>query len=172
MNPMAHADMLGTIFLPIMGFLTGLPVIGWAKPVPVDERNLKDPRRDMFWVASAGPLSNLLLAFIGALLRTLILIQASEWAFASAAVSFLNVFMIINLSLAFFNLIPVHPLDGGKVIARFLPRDANRFLEDNQSTISMALLILMMVGGLRFLSIPVMWTLQLYLNVSEKILLW
>ena len=66
MNPMAHADMLGTFVLPIFAIVTGAPLFGWAKPVPVNTRNLKDPVKDMFWVAFAGPLSNILLAVVGA----------------------------------------------------------------------------------------------------------
>src|SRR3954471_24971700 len=56
MNPLAHVDMFGTLLLPIMSILTGFPSIGWAKPVPVDARNLKNPRQDMFWIALAGPM--------------------------------------------------------------------------------------------------------------------
>src|SRR4051794_8394875 len=57
LNPLAHADMIGTVILPLASILTGIPFFGWAKPVPVDERNLKNPRIDMFWIAFAGPLS-------------------------------------------------------------------------------------------------------------------
>src|SRR5690606_16730988 len=67
LNPMAHADMIGTFILPLASLFMGSPIFfGWAKPVPVDARNLKNPRTDMFWVAFAGPLSNVLMAFLGA----------------------------------------------------------------------------------------------------------
>ena len=67
LNPLAHADMIGTVILPLVSIVSGIPFFGWAKPVPVDARNLKNPKVDMFWIAAAGPLSNLLLALIGAL---------------------------------------------------------------------------------------------------------
>ena len=68
MNPIAHADVIGTIVLPIFAIVTGAPLFGWAKPVPVNPRNLKNPKTDMFWVAFAGPLSNVLLAVVGAVI--------------------------------------------------------------------------------------------------------
>lgn len=64
LNPFAHADLVGTFILPLMGILSGWAMFGWAKPVPVNPRNLKDPKNDMFWVAAAGPLSNFLLAVV------------------------------------------------------------------------------------------------------------
>ena len=67
LNPLAHADPIGTVLLPIIGFFTHAPLFGWAKPVPVDERNFKNPKADMFCVAAAGPLSNLFLAACAAI---------------------------------------------------------------------------------------------------------
>ena len=68
LNPLAHIDWIGTVLFPLVGMLSGLPLIGWAKPVPVDTRNLKAPRRDFALVALAGPVSNVLLAFVAAVL--------------------------------------------------------------------------------------------------------
>ena len=70
MNPLAHVDWVGTVGLPIVSIITGLPLFGWAKPVPVNPRNLKDPKNDMFWVALAGPLSNILLFLVGLVLKS------------------------------------------------------------------------------------------------------
>lgn len=172
LNPLSHADPIGTFVFPIMGFVTGLPFIGWAKPVPVDERNLKDPLRDMFWIAAAGPASNILLAAIGGVLRAVVVMKFLGSPYQIAMLAFLDIFMVINLFLAFFNLIPVHPLDGGKVIARFLPIRWNRWLEENQQVISLVLMVLVFIGGFRFLAEPVYWTHGLFMNVGEKIFLW
>lgn len=158
LNPFAHADMLGTFILPLMGLLSGLAMFGWAKPVPVDPRNLKNPKTDMFWIASAGPLSNLLLAFIGCILFVLTerfypLSGPMAQIFDREAVaSFLFIFIYINMLLCLFNLIPLHPLDGGKILARFIPNSWNRFLEENQMTLNIILIAAFILGGFSFLA--------------------
>jgi Zn-dependent protease len=150
LNPMAHADILGTIILPIMAMLTpGLMMFGWAKPVPVNERNLKNPRKDMFWVAAAGPLSNLLLALVATgvmyLFRVLIIANAPSQTDRTIWLM-LSIFVQINLVLAVFNLIPLHPLDGGKVLARFLPEQINQKLENAQAISGIILFALVFSG--------------------------
>jgi len=155
MNPMAHLDWLGTVILPIVGFISALPVFGWAKPVPVNPRNLKDPKNDMFWVAIAGPASNFLLAIVGTIAWGVLARGDLGLAMTPFLREFLGIFILFNLFLAVFNLIPIHPLDGGKVMARFLPAEANRFLEDNQMILSVALLLIIVTGGIQFLVYPV-----------------
>lgn len=151
MNPVAHIDPMGTLFLPIMSIVSGFPGIGWAKPVPVDPRNLKRPRQDMFWIALAGPLSNVLLAIVGAfvfaLARAMALIEPD-----SAIVTLLVVFIQINFLLAIFNMIPIHPLDGGKIIGRFLPASWDLKIEQYQNYLMIGLFILMIMGGLHVIA--------------------
>jgi Zn-dependent protease len=124
LNPLAHLDPLGTLIFIIP------PHIGWAKPVPVDVRYLKHPRRDMMWIALAGPVSNVILAFLfGMLLRGM---NAVGHDFASPAeralVNMVAWSVVLNLSLAAFNLIPIFPLDGSKVLTGLLsPNAAARF---------------------------------------------
>ena len=120
LNPLVHIDWIGTVLLPIIAAVSHLPLIGWAKPVPVMLRNLRHPRRDFMLVAAAGPISNLLQAVVAAVLLRLVWNPAlgNEPGLA-ATVLFLAV--QINLLLAFFNMIPVPPLDGGNVMLGLLP---------------------------------------------------
>ena len=112
LNPMAHLDPVGSIALLLMGF-------GWAKPVPVDVRYLRNPKEDMVKVAAAGPISNLLLAVIAALcLRFLF----GNNLLTGSIKSFIVIFMQINITLAIFNLLPVSPLDGSQILSPFIEK--------------------------------------------------
>jgi Zn-dependent protease len=116
LNPLAHLDPAGTIML-IITVMAGVG-LGWAKPVPVDMRYLKNPRRDMMWIALAGPVSNIVLAFIfgGFLLN----FPPSDGPLDSFR-DMVRYAFSINLTLAFFNLIPIPPLDGSRVVTGLLP---------------------------------------------------
>ncbi|MCG2710912.1 MAG: site-2 protease family protein [Candidatus Omnitrophica bacterium] len=115
-NPLAHIDPFGTIILPLMLLLTRSPVVfGYAKPIPVNFHNLANPRKDMIWVGLAGPLAN----FIVAALTFLILL--SGFIGHSGISGFLATVMFINLVLGTFNLIPIPPLDGSRILLGLLP---------------------------------------------------
>lgn len=149
MNPLAHADMMGTVIFPIMSIILGSPFIfGWAKPVPVESRNLKNVRTDMFWIALAGPLSNILLALVSAILWAMVAKFGFFPSYAEGIGTFAQTFIGINILLAVFNMVPLHPLDGGKVIARFLPYKINRMLEDNEQISGIILMVLLFSGAL------------------------
>ena len=155
LNPISHADPIGTFLLPLsMLYLNG-PIIGWGKPVPVDERNMKNPRVDMFWVAFAGPISNVIMAVVGAIIVAVTMVYFPAQTYSNAIQTFFFAFIRINLLLAIFNMIPVHPLDGGKVLARFLPQQINDKLEANQQVSGMILMFLMLSGMLSFLFYPI-----------------
>src|SRR5262249_2885120 len=127
LNPAVHVDVGGTIVFPLIALLTGIPVMGWAKPVPVNTLRLKHWRRDYMFIAAAGPLSNLLLALLASLAWRAIsgpsVELADEGAFAVAAplATFLGYAILINVTLALFNFIPIPPLDGGNVLGGLLP---------------------------------------------------
>lgn len=132
LNPLKHIDPFGTVLLPILMIAAGGPVFAFAKPVPVYLNNLKHPQRDELLVALAGPVSNILLACAGAALLHAVALNASLLASAIGAsavgqlATFLVTFMTINLSLAFFNLIPLPPLDGSSIVVPLLHGDALR----------------------------------------------
>ena len=111
LNPMAHLDVMGSLMILFVGF-------GWAKPVPVDSRNLRDPRKDMMKVAAAGPLSNLLLAMLAGMAWRLLggINFLSDTNFPVLICDFTQ----INIALAVFNLIPVSPLDGSQIFSGYL----------------------------------------------------
>jgi Zn-dependent protease len=123
LNPLKHVDPFGTVILPMLLAISHAPVFGWAKPVPVNYRRLRNPRRDMVLVALAGPGMNLLLALIGALILAITMSAsggAKTLGAAFVAENALN-FVLINIFLAVFNLLPVPPFDGGHVVEGLLP---------------------------------------------------
>jgi Zn-dependent protease len=160
LNPMAHADLWGTFILPLasifmrVGMNVSVGFFGWAKPVPVNTRNLKNPKNDMFWIALAGPASNMFLAIIASLIYILMVSAISPEGNNKLYADFLFSFVRINLLLCFFNLLPLHPLDGGKILERFLPYKANQFLENNMLLLNGILIVGLMLGFFRFLAYP------------------
>ena len=111
LNPMAHLDVMGSLMILFVGF-------GWAKPVPVDSRNLRDPRKDMMKVAAAGPLSNLLLAMLAGMAWRLL--GGTNLLLDTNFPVLIFYFTQINIALAVFNLIPVSPLDGSQIFSGYL----------------------------------------------------
>jgi Zn-dependent protease len=127
LNPLAHVDWIGTVLFPLVALSTHLPLIGWAKPVPVDFRNLRSPRRDFAFVALAGPASNLVLALSLALVRSVVVsMRPLPGGTADLASDVLLNAVVLNVLLAVFNMIPVPPLDGSNVAIGVLPPAAGR----------------------------------------------
>ena len=126
LNPVPHIDPFGSLILPAMGALTGLPVLGWAKPVPVNPSKLRDPRRHMLIVSLAGPATNFVLALASAFAARALFDPASVprvFGFSDLplGIQVLFSFALVNLFLGVFNLLPIPPLDGSALIERVLP---------------------------------------------------
>jgi len=121
LNPIKHISLFGTVLFPLMLYLAHSPVIfGWAKPVPVDPRYFRNPLKGMMWVGMAGPVANFILATIAAAFFRLLAPLTSG---QSILLEFVLLFMLVNLVLGFFNLIPIPPLDGSRIVTGLLPRN-------------------------------------------------
>ncbi|MDD3731851.1 MAG: site-2 protease family protein [candidate division Zixibacteria bacterium] len=147
LNPLAHLDFMGTLMMFLSGFR-----FGWAKPVPVNPMNLKNPRVADFWISIAGPLSNLGLGLIFGLIFRII--NNLSMDIPEAVVMFLFFSVMINVSLAFFNLIPVFPLDGSHILRSILPEKYESTLDQFDRFGPYLLLILIIVGGFWFILGP------------------
>lgn len=142
LNPIRHVDLFGTIILPGLLMLSKAPfLMGWAKPVPVDFGRLRNPRRDMVWVAAAGPGTNLALAVISALLFHGLASLPTDWQPLTQAM--LTNSLLFNVMLAVFNMIPLPPLDGGRVAVGLLPLGPARALARLEKYGILALIVLL-----------------------------
>ncbi len=123
LNPIYHIDIFGSIILPAILILTGAPVFGWAKPVPVNMYNLKNPKRDMIFVSLAGVTANFLLALVAGVIMFVIRTFFADVSIMASIYLILQYVIVINIVLMIFNLIPIPPLDGSRVVFFLLPRD-------------------------------------------------
>ena len=146
-NPIRHTDPIGTVALPLILAVTGAPIFGWAKPVPVDARKLRKPRTDMMVVALAGPAMNLILALIAA---TLVALLHSTLVAGGLVGQFIGLnlvhFVWINVFLALFNLLPLPPFDGGHVVQGLLPlRLARHYARLNRIAFPLLIVLLLVL---------------------------
>jgi Zn-dependent protease len=180
LNPISHIDPIGTVAVPlIMALMPGNMVFGWAKPVPVNAANLRDPARQYPFIAAAGPASNFALATISAILLGLLVAMAGLPPAATGAGmgADFNRFLFLlfhygirfNVLLALFNLIPLPPLDGSWIVRRFLSGDALRIYESIRPFGFFLLVLLLMSGMGRFLGLAVNAVSNLFLQISNGI---
>lgn len=150
LNPIKHIDVIGLLVL----FITRM--IGWAKPVPVDARYFKHPRQDMLWVALAGPASNMALAVIFAVILKLLAPLLGSGIFYPFKVM-IELTVMINVGLAIFNLIPIPPLDGGRVIVGILPENMARSWSQIEPYGFIILLVLILTRAVDFVLMPIIY---------------
>lgn len=166
LNPLKHADIFGTFLFPLMALLFHTPFFGWAKPVPVNDRHFKNPIRDLALVAAAGPISNLILAILFAILKGALINLATPYhAIFTPLYMMCDPAIWVNLFLAFFNLLPLHPLDGAKIIAIFVSRETAHKIQALGPYSMIILLLLFMSGALRILIIPVQFVYTLLMKL-------
>ncbi|QKG72539.1 site-2 protease family protein [Erythrobacter mangrovi] len=178
-NPLRHVDPVGTLLVPGALALVGGPIFGWAKPVPVNARRLDNPRYGMMAVAAAGPGMNLLLALVGAVLLGTVAGIGFEpgSVFGSLAFTMLSTFVLINIFLALFNLLPIPPFDGSHIVGGLLPRSMAGQWQKLQQ-MGMLLLILLIAATWAFPNAgvvehtvlpPVLWLQERYIDLAQWI---
>ena len=152
LNPIRHIDPIGTILFPLIGIAFGGFIFGWAKPVPINFSRLHHPKPNLFWIACAGPASNLVQALIWGLILKLSLYISGYFAMPLGLMAQAGI--TINISLMLLNLIPILPLDGGRMLYSVLPDDlANKYAKIEPYGMWI-LIILLLVGGLSFIIQP------------------
>ncbi len=182
LNPLRHVDPIGTVVLPGFLALASLPVFGWAKPVPVNGQRLRNPRRDMMLVAAAGPGMNLVMGVVGAVLLGLLLGTVSNAEELGPIMGFvaLNLFnfILINVFLALFNLLPIPPFDGSHILEGMLPDGAARAyasLRNYGFLLVFALIVILpqLVPGFdpvgALIGKPVNWLTGQYLDLAQVV---
>ena len=154
-NPLVHADPIGTVLFPLLAMIGNLPLIGWAKPVPVNTRLLRTGRRGLVMVAAAGPASNLIIAFTAAAILSVFPpvspVMLGEPNVSAPLAMLLSRAVQLNLLLAVFNMLPIPPLDGGNVLSALLPSNLAAVFDRLRPYGFILLYVLLFTGGFDYL---------------------
>jgi Zn-dependent protease len=168
LNPMAHIDPIGTVLIPVMNMVTGIPLLfGWAKPVPINPNRFRKYRPGLFWVSFAGPGANFLLAFVSAFLFAIFYRFVPEtFSLYEPLVKMLIASVQINFALALFNLLPLPPLDGSKILESVSGNAVSDVMRQVERYSFFILLALLWSGALSILSRPIIAMSQLALGAA------
>ena len=168
LNPIPHIDPIGTLLFPIINMVSGMNIMfGWARPVPIDPRRFRKFRAGLFCVALAGPFSNFIIAFSSSIFLCLLLKYVTpNFFFYKELTTMLEIGVFINFGLGFFNLIPLPPLDGSKVVESMLSYPAMKKYESLSKYSFFILLALMFTGAISILTGPIMFLGNLSLAVA------
>ncbi|NLR73910.1 MULTISPECIES: site-2 protease family protein [Leeia] len=163
MNPIKHIDPIGTILLPILCLIAGGFLFGWAKPVPVNANNLRNPKRDMFWVSLAGPGINIIMAVFWGLVLKYLAPDMGDLAQPMHQMAWMG--LSINAMLAALNLLPIPPLDGGRMLISLLPRPWDQMLEKVVPYGMFIVIGLILTKTLNIALAPMLYVIDLILSV-------
>lgn len=163
MNPIKHIDPIGTILLPILCLIAGGFLFGWAKPVPVNASNLRNPKRDMFWVSLAGPGINIIMAVFWGLVLKYLAPDMGDLAQPMHQMAWMG--LSINAMLAALNLLPIPPLDGGRMLISLLPRPWDQMLEKVIPYGMFIVIGLILTKTLNIALAPMLYVIDLILSV-------
>jgi Zn-dependent protease len=171
LNPIAHIDPIGTVMIPMLNMITGFPFFfGWAKPVPINPNRFRKYRPGLFMVSLAGPFSNILLAFVSAIgLIAFIRFSSPDFALREPLQEMLKVGVQINFMLAFFNLLPLPPLDGAKIVESFSGPGVSQAMAQLERYSFFILLGLLWFNLLSFLETPVVQSSNFAITVAARL---
>ncbi len=167
LNPLSHIDIFGTILLPLLSIGTGIPFLGWAKPVPTNPllyTRKVTQRTGYMLVSLAGPASNFLFAFLVMIILKILLITMGA-NISPQLFQILIIFIMMNFGLAFFNLLPVPPLDGSKILQWLLPDKYADFMEQNGQLFFFLLILLVFTGAIDYIVKPIFMIIRLFMSL-------
>ncbi len=170
LNPAVHYDPIGTVLFPIIGLMMGGMMFGWAKPVPVDSRKFRNVRSGLFWVSFAGPLANIILMLVSAMMLALLITKVSpEFSYYKIFNDMLSTAVTINVLLAVFNLIPFPPLDGSKMVSALLDYTMARKFEELQRYSFVFLLLIIFTPVISWIMTPALMASNVLVNIFIQI---